>query len=91
MGSQEDPPITPRLVSKQVLDPKEPVELTAFLPTLEFEGKFSPGFGLCFLCVCSDLYRLHLGSTLVWVFLRVLVQLLVCLLFGTRLCLLELC
>ncbi|GAB5577314.1 N-acetylated-alpha-linked acidic dipeptidase 2 isoform X4 [Prionailurus iriomotensis] len=41
MGSQEDPPITPRLVSKQVLDPKEPVELTAFLPTLEFEEEDS--------------------------------------------------
>ncbi|XP_042760479.1 N-acetylated-alpha-linked acidic dipeptidase 2 isoform X1 [Panthera leo] len=49
MGSQEDPPITPRLVSKQVLDPKEPVELTAFLPTLEFEGRQHPSvktFGL---------------------------------------------
>lgn len=56
MGSREDssPPTTPRLVSKQVPDPKEPIELTAFLQTLEFDH--------CSLCVCVHLYRLYLRS-----------------------------
>lgn len=62
MGSREDPPKTAEQVSKQAPDPREPIELTALLPTLELKGKFSPGFGLCSLCVCNDLYRLRLES-----------------------------
>lgn len=32
----------------------ESIELTAFLPTLDNEGKFSPGFELCSHCVLSS-------------------------------------
>ena len=42
-------------MSKQVLLLTEPIEITAFSLTQEFEGKFSPGFELCPLCILSFL------------------------------------
>ena len=46
--------MTWRLVNKQVLVPMEFIELTAFLSTLEFEGKFFPESKLCSLCILNS-------------------------------------
>ena len=66
--------MTLRLVSKQVLAPTEPIELPASLPTLEFEGKFSPGFKLCAFCILK-VSRLYLGICLLYLFIYLFVRL----------------
>ena len=48
-------PTTLRLVSKQVLVTTEPNGPTAFLPTLELQGKSLLDFELCSLCILSSL------------------------------------
>lgn len=77
-------PTTPKLVSKHIPVPTEPVELTAFLRTLEFEGKFSPGFQAP-LTVFSALWALLRVCFKILSFLRLLIWTLFRLLFGTRL------
>ena len=60
--SREDLPATPRLVSKQVPQLKEPTGLTTFLPTWQFEGKFSSWIRAPLFLQLS---RLYLGASLV--------------------------